>query len=81
MLVVGITGGALYAIAPAWTYVDFIQRSLPLIMPATGEITILTVAASSGAVLVLAMAGALADDDVAARKDPVERSIIVDNAF
>ena len=29
----------------------------------------------------LAMAGPLADDDVAAREDPVERSIMVDNAF
>jgi hypothetical protein len=77
----GLTGGALYAIAPAWTCVDLVQRSLPLTIATTGEIAILTVAASSGAVLVLAMAGPLADDDVAAREDPVERSIIVDNAF
>ena len=51
MLMLGITGGALYAIAPVWTYVDLVQRSLPLTMAATGEISILTVAASiAGAV-------------------------------
>jgi hypothetical protein len=52
MLVMGITGGALYVIAPVWTYVDLVQRSLPLTMAATGEIAILTVAASiAGAVI------------------------------
>ncbi len=51
MLVLGITGGALYAIAPGWTYVDLVQRNLPLAMAATGEIAIPTVAASiAGAV-------------------------------
>jgi uncharacterized protein len=51
MLVMGITGGALHVIAPVWTYVDRVQRSLPLTMAATGEIAILTVAASiAGAV-------------------------------
>lgn len=51
MLVLGITGGALYAIAPVWTYVDLVQRSLPLTMAATDDISILTVAASiAGAV-------------------------------
>jgi hypothetical protein len=34
-----------------------------------------------GAVLVPAMASPLADDDVGAREDPVERSIMVGNAF
>jgi hypothetical protein len=51
MLVVGITGGALYVIAPVWTHVDLVQRGLPLTMAATGEIAIPTVAASiAGAV-------------------------------
>jgi hypothetical protein len=51
MLVMGITGGALHVIAPVWTYVDLVQRSLPLTMAATGEIAMLTVAASiAGAV-------------------------------
>lgn len=51
MLVLGISGGALYAIAPVWTYIDLVQRGLPLTMAATGEIAILTVAASiAGAV-------------------------------
>jgi hypothetical protein len=46
MLVLGITGGALYAIVPVWTYADLIQRGLPLTITATGEIAMLTVAAS-----------------------------------
>jgi hypothetical protein len=51
MLVMGITGGALHVIAPVWTYVDLVQRGLPLTMAATGEIATLTVAASiAGAV-------------------------------
>ena len=51
MLVLGITGGSLYAIAPVWTYVDLVRRSLPLTMAGTGEIAILTVLASiAGAV-------------------------------
>ncbi|MDY0885889.1 YeeE/YedE thiosulfate transporter family protein [Dongia soli] len=51
MLVLGLTGGALYAIAPVWNYVHLVQRSLPLTMAATREISILTVAASiAGAV-------------------------------
>ncbi|TXH00121.1 MAG: hypothetical protein E6R08_00105 [Nevskiaceae bacterium] len=46
MLALGITGGALYAIAPVWNYVDLVQHSLPLTMTETGEIAILTVTAS-----------------------------------
>jgi len=51
MLVLGITGGALYTIAPVWNYADLVQRSLPLTMAAPGETAILTVTASiAGAV-------------------------------
>jgi hypothetical protein len=51
MLVLGTTGGALYAIAPVWTYADLVQRGVSLTAGVTGEIAILTVAASiAGAV-------------------------------
>ena len=52
MLMLGITGGALYAVAPAWTYADLVHRSLPLAMTLKGEVAALTVTATvAGAVV------------------------------
>lgn len=51
MLVLGATGGALYATAPAWTYADLVHRSLPLAMSLNNDVAALTVMASiAGAV-------------------------------
>lgn len=46
MLVLGATGGALYATAPAWTYADLVHRSLPLAMSLENDVAALTVAAT-----------------------------------
>ncbi|MHA4875162.1 hypothetical protein, partial [Enterococcus faecium] len=46
VLVVGATGGALYAIAPAWTYADLVHRSLPLAMSLENDVAALTVTAT-----------------------------------
>ena len=51
MLVLGVTGGALYATAPAWTYADLVHRSLPLATSLDGGVAVMTVAATiAGAV-------------------------------
>ncbi len=51
VLMVGATGGALYAIAPAWTYADLVHRSLPLAMSLDNDVAALTVTATiAGAV-------------------------------
>jgi len=51
VLVVGATGGSLYAIAPAWTYADLVHRSLPLAMSLKNDVAALTVTATiAGAV-------------------------------
>jgi hypothetical protein len=51
VLVVGATGGALYAIAPAWTYADLVHRSLPLAMSLENDVAALTVTSTiAGAV-------------------------------
>jgi len=51
MLVLGATGGALYATAPTWTYADLVHRSLPLAMSIENDVALLTVAATvAGAV-------------------------------
>lgn len=51
MLALGTTGGALYAIAPDWHYVDLARRGLSLTMATPDESVILTFAASiAGAV-------------------------------
>jgi hypothetical protein len=46
MLVLGLTGGAIYATAPGWTYADLVQRSLPLTMAVAEGTAALTVAAT-----------------------------------
>ena len=51
MIGLGITGGLLYALSPAWTIADLIQRGLPLRMSPTGEVALVAVIASvAGAV-------------------------------
>ncbi|MFC5373860.1 YeeE/YedE thiosulfate transporter family protein [Brevundimonas faecalis] len=51
MIGLGITGGLLYALSPAWTFADLIQRGLPLRMSPTGEVALVAVIASvAGAV-------------------------------
>ncbi|MEG8012986.1 YeeE/YedE thiosulfate transporter family protein [Sphingomonas sp. 22R3R2A-7] len=51
MLVLGATGGTLYATAPAWTYADLVHRSLPLAMSLQNDVAALTVTATiAGAV-------------------------------
>ncbi|WP_076070928.1 YeeE/YedE thiosulfate transporter family protein [Sphingomonas montana] len=51
MLVLGATGGTLYATAPAWTYADLVRRSLPLAMSLENDVAALTVTATiAGAV-------------------------------
>lgn len=46
MIGLGITGGLLYALSPAWTFADLIQRGLPLRMSPTGEVALVAVIAS-----------------------------------
>ncbi|NDV88953.1 YeeE/YedE family protein [Aurantimonas aggregata] len=46
MIVLGLSGGAIYAMAPGWTYADFVQRSLPLPMAVADETAALTVTAT-----------------------------------
>jgi len=46
MIVLGMTGGTLYVTAPAWTYADLLQRSLPLTMALSDGAGVPTVAAS-----------------------------------
>ncbi len=51
VLVVGATGGSLYAFAPAWTYADLVHRSLPLAMSLQNDVAAWTVTATiAGAV-------------------------------
>lgn len=51
MMVLGATGGALYATAPYWTYADLVHRSLPLAMSLNNDVATLTVTATiAGAV-------------------------------
>lgn len=51
MVVLGATGGTLYATAPAWTYADLVHRSLPLAMSMGNDVAALTVTATiAGAV-------------------------------
>ena len=46
MIGLGIAGGLLYALSPAWTFADLIQRGLPLRMTPTGEVALVAVIAS-----------------------------------
>ena len=46
MIGLGITGGLLYALSPAWTFVDLIQRGLPLRMTPAGEVALTAVISS-----------------------------------
>lgn len=46
MIGLGVTGGLLYALSPAWTFADLIQRGLPLRMSPSGEVTLVTVISS-----------------------------------
>lgn len=46
MLVLGATGGMLYATAPSWTYADLVHRSLPLAMSLNNDAAALTVTAT-----------------------------------
>lgn len=51
VMVLGATGGTLYATAPAWTYADLVHRSLPLAMSLENDVAVLTVTATiAGAV-------------------------------
>jgi hypothetical protein len=45
MVVLGATGGALYATAPAWTYASF-TRGLPLAISMENDVAVLTVVAA-----------------------------------
>ena len=52
MVVLGITGGALYALMPAWAYADLILASLPLDLDRTRGAAVATVlAAVAGAIV------------------------------
>ena len=52
MIVLGITGGALYALMPAWAYADLILASLPLGLDRTRGAAVTTVlAAVAGAIV------------------------------
>jgi hypothetical protein len=42
----GITGGLLYALSPAWTLADLVQRGIPLRMPPAGEVELIAVISS-----------------------------------
>ncbi|MBN0438010.1 hypothetical protein JTM67_36640, partial [Pseudomonas aeruginosa] len=46
MIGLGITGGLLYALSPAWTFADVIQRALPLRMSPAGEVALTAVISS-----------------------------------
>ena len=46
MIGLGITGGLLYALSPAWTVADVIQRALPLRMSPAGEVALTAVISS-----------------------------------
>lgn len=46
MIGLGATGGALFAVAPSWSYADFVHHSLPLATMSRSEATLLTVAAT-----------------------------------
>jgi len=51
MLVLGTTGGILYATAPFWTYADLVRRSIPLAMSMNNDVAAATVMATiAGAV-------------------------------
>ena len=49
MLLLGASGGALYAIAPAWHFVSLLQRNLPNAMPVAGLAVLAMVCSIAGA--------------------------------
>lgn len=52
MIGVGVTGGALYALSPAWSFSSLIQHGLPLKMSPTGEVALMAALASiTGAIV------------------------------